>query len=212
MPYCNEADIYLFGVPRGALAVSGRVAGAVSTTSDTVELDGHGFVAGDEVQFRAEEGGSLSSPLAEGTTYYVLAVDDWRFQVAATSGGSAIDLTTAGDGVIVLAAPPVDGAISWAERVIDDMLPAHVIPIADPVPEIVRATCAELAGAKLLALSGGQSESLSAVLDAAQKRIERWARNAPIRGTNAPETAQQSQTTAASTRTESDWRRYGGIA
>lgn len=210
MAYCTASDLYLFGLPKGSLAVSGRLVEAANASNNTIELDAHGFAADDVVQFRAAGGGSLPSPIVEGTSYYVIVVSDWRFSVALTAGGSAIDLTTSGSTFLVLQAPATAQAIAKAERMIDDMLPAHVVPVAEPVPDIVRMTCAELAASDLLAQLGASSVSLTAVYDAARKRLERWARNVPIRGTNAPQSAQRAAYSA--TGSLPPWRRYGGIA
>jgi len=211
--YCEESDVYAYGVPRGALPHEGRVAAAASASTDAIELDGHGFASGDELSLRAEAGGSLPSPLAEGTTYYALPVDGDHFQVAATSGGAAIDLTTVGGNIVVVVPLPIALAVAWASRLIDDMLPAHVVPLESPYPELVRMTCAELAAGKLAQLTGATSESLAATLDAAHKRLARWGRSVPIRGTNAPDPAGLA-TTAAATATATDargWRRFGGL-
>ncbi len=187
MPYCTESDLYDFGIPRGAIPNGGRLAAdpPASTSTNAIELDGHGFASGDLVAFRAEGGGSLPSPLAEGTTYYALPVNDTHFQVSLTDGGAAVDLTTAGSGVVVLTPLPIDAAIAFASALIDNMIPAHAVPLAEPYPPIVVMTCAELAAAKLAARSGSSSVSLTATADAARKRLEHWAKGIPLRGTGA---------------------------
>jgi hypothetical protein len=210
--YCTEADLYSYGLPRGALSVPGRLIDSVDVSANTFELDGHGFAADGEVEFRAVGGGSLPSPLAEGVTYYVIAATSWRFQVSASSGGAAVNLSTAGTTFLVLASAPVAATIAKVSRRVDDMLVGHPVPLSAPVPDVIRMTTAELAAAELLALTGGKSESLTRLYDAAERRVVRWARNAPLRGENAPATAQHSATSAASTRSESSWRKYGGIA
>lgn len=189
-----------------------RLVAEADTAADTLELDAHGFSDDQAIQFRSVGGGSLPSPIAEATTYYVTSATDWTFQIAATVGGSAIDLTTAGTTFVVLAPLPVADVISKAERMVDDMAPAHAVPFASPVPDIVRMTTAELAAAELLAMTGGESASLTAVYDAARRRIERWARGIPIRGEAPPTTAQNAVTGTPSTTSLPDWRRYGGIA
>lgn len=214
MAYCLPADLYLYGLPRGALASSGRLADSANVADSTIALDAHGFATGDAVQVRPAAGGELPAPLTAATTYYAIAVDDWRFQLAATPGGSAITLTSAGSTFVVLAPLSIDAAIAKASRMIDDMLPAHVVPLADPVPDVVRMTAAELAAAWLLAQTGGESSTLTSVYDAARRRMERWSRGAELRGPNAPPSAQLS-TGGGATRARaavSPWRRYGGIA
>lgn len=187
MAYCTERDLYSFGVPRGGVPNAGRLTAEppANATTDAIELDCHGFAADDLLTFRAEAGGSLPSPLVAGTVYYAKPVSESFFQVAATAGGAAIDLTTAGSAVVVTTPLPIDEAIEFASALIDNMLPSHAVPLAEPVPAIVRMTCAELAAAKLGAVSGATSVSLSATADAARKRLEAWAKGIPLRGEGA---------------------------
>lgn len=210
MAYCLPSDLYLYGLPRGALASPGRLVESVSTADDALQLDGHGFDDGTVVQFRTAGGGALPSPLVASTDYHVIVVDDWHFQIAASAGGAAIDITTAGTTFAVYAPLPVAATLNKVSRMIDDMLPAHVVPLVEPYPDVVRMTCAELSAAELLALTGGTSVTLGATYDAARKRLERWARGVPVRGTNAPHPAQHAY--AASSRPLPSWKRYGGIA
>lgn len=213
MAYCDPADLYAYGMPRGAAPSPGRLAGSVSTAENWIELEGHCLALNDRVYFRAESGGSLPSPLAAGTPYYAIPVTESHFRVSASAGGSLVDLISTGARVLVVAPLSADAAISWADRIIDDMLPAHAVPVPSPVPPIVRMTSAELACGKLLALAGTASRTLAEVVDSAQKRLERWAKGVPIRGTNAPVSAQLSAASAAAAATDSrGWRRYGAIA
>ena len=85
MGYCVAADLYSYGLPRGALVSPGRPVESVDASADSFELDGHGFAAGDAVQFRPVGGGTLPAPLVEGTTYYALPANDWRFRAAPLS-------------------------------------------------------------------------------------------------------------------------------
>jgi hypothetical protein len=194
--YCVESDLWDFGVPRGSIPNAGRLAAdpPANASTDRIELDGHGLSLNDPVSFRAEGGGSLPSPLVAGTAYFAIPYSDAYFQVSATLGGPAIDLTTAGGGVVVLQPLPVDAAIEFASALIDDMLPAHAVPLVYPYPPIVTMTCAELAAARLAARSGAASVSLTGIADAARKRLERWAQGIPLRGTN---TATQTPTNLA---------------
>jgi len=213
--YCDATDLYLYGLPRGALASPARLVASASATTDTFELDGHGFEDDQPVQFRAVGGGSLPTGVSASTTYYAIKSSEWEFQIAATAGGSAIDLTTAGTTFAVLSPLPIDETIESVSRMVDDMCPAHLVPFEAPIPDVVSMTTAELAAAKLLALSGGSSASLTTIYDAARKRLERWAKGIPIRGDNAPSTSQHAVGGSASYSTASSlppWRRYGGIA
>lgn len=217
MAYCEDADLWDFGVPRGSIPNPARLAAdpPASASTDAIELDGHGFELDDPVTFRAEAGGSLPSPLVAGTQYYAIPVGESYFKVAASAGGAVIDLTTAGSGVVVIAPLPTEKAREFATALIDDMIPSHAVPLTAPYPPIVVMTCAELAAAKLAARQGAASVSLSGVADAARKRLERWAQGIPIRGTN---TSAQTPTNLARSATAlaapaldvRGWNRWGG--
>lgn len=213
--YCTAADLHPHGVPRGALSNPGRLAASVSTAQATIELDEHGLALNDLVLFRAEAGGSLPSPLTAGVEYYAIPVGDSHFSVAVVAGGPAIALTTTGSRLIVIPKITKAAAIQWASAVIDDMLPAHVVPIVAPVPDVVRMTCAELAAFKLLSLSGGASRTLTQIYDFAKKRLDRWASGVAIRGTNQPKPSGLAVSASSTYSARTDprgWRRFGGIS
>ena len=210
MAYCQASDLYQYGLPRGSVPRQARMIASVDTDGDTLTLDGHGFSTDDALTFRAEAGGSLPSPLEAGETYYAIAVDSYRFQVSATAGGDAINLTTEGDLALVIPPDPIPGAIAWATGMIDDMVPANVVPMAEPYTPSVVSTCAELAAWKLLSVSGAQTDAFRDVEAGARKRLERWAKGVPIRGENQPTAASQAASQAVP-RGTSAWSRHGGI-
>lgn len=209
--YCTTSDLYAFGLPRGVLPNSARLTGGASVSSNAITLDGHGFASGDVVTFRAEAGGSLPLPLVAGTEYYVASTTDGAFTIASSLGGSAIDITTTGARVVVVARLPKDAAIEWASAVIDDMIPAAALPLATPYPEIIKITCAELAAWKLGVYTGANGKSLTEILDFAQKRLLRWSKGAPIRGESAPTRANLSASASIASADSHGWTRYGGI-
>lgn len=63
----------------------------VDTVTDTVSCPAHGYAANQTVTFY---GGNVPGGLTEGTIYYAVSVTTDAFKVSATSGGSAIDLTS----------------------------------------------------------------------------------------------------------------------
>ena len=65
----------------------------VTISTDVVTSLAHGFSDTNTIVFY---GGTVPSPLVEGTVYYVRDATTDTFKVAATSGGAAIDLTGAG--------------------------------------------------------------------------------------------------------------------
>lgn len=212
MGYCEQADLYSYGLPRGALRNPGRLVGSVSAVTDSIELDDHGLVTNGVVTFRAEAGGSLPSPLVAGVEYFAVPTTDSAFQVAAFEDGPAIDLTTAGSRVLAIVKLSKADAIAWGAALIDDMLPGHAVPLTAPYPPIVVMTNAELAASRLLALTGGLTKTLGEIVDAARKRLERWGRGVPIRGTNAPDAGNLALVSAAVPVSDTrGWTRYGGL-
>lgn len=213
--YCARADVYAFGVPRGAIPNEGRLALSVDTVANTFALGDHSFATGDQVRFRAEMGGSLPAPIVAGAVYYAIATTDDTFQVSATVSGAAIDLTTAGAEILVIAPLPIDQAIAYGARVIDQALEAHAVPLEAPYPELVVMTNAELAAGKLGYFSGGTSKSLADMIVAAQARLDIWAKGVPVRGANtAPETRTNLAASAPASVLVCDrrgWSRWGAL-
>ena len=67
-------------------------------TAETIKRAAHGLVTNDKIVFT---GGTPPGGLTEGTVYFVITATTDDFQVAATQGGAAINLTSqAGDGVV----------------------------------------------------------------------------------------------------------------
>lgn len=64
---------------------------SVDLTADTVKVPSHGYANGDKVAFY---GGTVPGGLTEGTVYFVVSSATDTFQVAATAGGAAINLTS----------------------------------------------------------------------------------------------------------------------
>ncbi len=185
--YATEADLYTYGLPHGALSNAARLVVANATTN-AFTLDEHGYSSGDVVSFRADADGSLPGGISEAVDYYVLRVNHYLFRVAATSGGAAIDLSSAGEFAMVMSELPITGALTWASLIIEQNLLAHCVPLEAPYHELIVATCAELAIGKLTA--GGESKSLAAMVEAAGKRVAAWSKGQPLRGDGKPAAAQ----------------------
>lgn len=211
MPYCVAADIYEFALTRGSIPNEGRLVTAVDTAADALELDEHGLSLDGPVRFRVEAGGTLPGGLVALQSYFAIPVDPYRFQVSATAGGAAVDLTTAGDRIVVIVDLPVDSAIAWADRFIDEHLADHPVPLDAPVPEIVKMTSAELAAHKLRMVTGSTSQTLMMIVDMAQKRLDRWAKGKPVRGTDAPPNVSLAASPTAAYTDARGWREHGGI-
>jgi hypothetical protein len=213
--YCTTADLYANGLPRGSIPNPGRVVTAANATANTIPLGEHGFSAEDPLTIRSDAGGTMPAPLVSGTTYYAIPVTDDAFQVAATAGGAAIDITSAGSRFVVGAPINYAAAIRFASRLIDEMLVGHVVLVeGDEVPEIIKITAAEIAIGKLALGSGSVSKSLGQIVDEARKRLERWAKGTPLRAANRPasaNTAAAGVTLTATSRDNRGWRRFGGL-
>ena len=68
----------------------------VITADDDIHITGHGYTEGQKITYHAN-GGTAIAGLTDGTTYFVKKTDDDSFQLATSSGGSAITLTGTGN-------------------------------------------------------------------------------------------------------------------
>ena len=183
--YATRADLYRYGFPRGLVANPGRLCASALASTDTFELDGHGFEDGDAVLLRAESGGELPAPLVAGTTYYVLRQSEATFKLSATPNGSAVNLTTDGASVLVASALPIDEQLAVLSRFVDPFIPAHATPLTEPYPLVVVQIVAKLAAADLLRIAGQSSESMAQLEVGAKAQLERWASGIPLRDARA---------------------------
>lgn len=69
---------------------------AADSASDVITSNGHGLIANQKVRLRTT--GTLPGGLSTGTTYYARDIATNTFKLAASSGGAAIDITSAGTG------------------------------------------------------------------------------------------------------------------
>ena len=205
--YATARDLYTYGLRRGILSNEGRSVASSVASTDVLALDQHLFETNDAVTLRAVEGGTLSAPLVAGTIYYVIRLTDSTFSLAASADGSAIDLTTNGEEMIVSAELPVDDLLEAYSRFVDDFVP-HAVPLVAPYPvTVVRVVC-ELTAAKLLSLSGQSSVSMTEAEVAAKAQLERWAKGLPVRDVAATVSTNLAVTAAPSS-TAGDPRGWG---
>lgn len=68
----------------------------VNTTTNTFTSNGHGLVNGAQVNY-SNQGGSTITGLTSGNDYYVVGATTNTFQLSATVGGDAIDISTTGN-------------------------------------------------------------------------------------------------------------------
>jgi hypothetical protein len=107
-PVAFPGYTYFFVLPGSGLIFSAtsppspsglnNAAATVNTTTDKVTITAHGQANNTPVTLG---GTALPAPLAAGTVYFLINVTTNDFQLAATSGGGAINLTTTGTGVTV---------------------------------------------------------------------------------------------------------------
>lgn len=82
----------------------------VGATSDTLSCPGHGCAVNDRVFVTALEGaGALPSGLARGVYYVKTAPDSDTMTLSTTQGGSTVDITALGVGILRRLAPMVIG-------------------------------------------------------------------------------------------------------
>ncbi len=200
--YCSRGDVNRW-IPAGAIAYSGRLVDSSNATTNVLMLDGHGFETDDQVTVRATaEGGTLSAPLVEGTTYYVIRLNDATFKLSATASGAAIDLTTAGVSMIVTKQPPYDDIIEFYSRWADAFLPAHLVPLESPIHPTVKGIVAELSAKKIMNLDGKASAIVDAAELASKAMLERFAKGIPLRGAAATASANLAVTATLSETTD----------
>lgn len=82
--------------------------------SDELVKASHGLTTGQIVTL-SNAGGFLPAPLAPGVEYFVSVTSANEFQLSATSGGPAIDLTDAGTGTHTC---EPDGSVFWTQQMV----------------------------------------------------------------------------------------------
>lgn len=70
-------------------------------TDDTITVPGHSFSVDDRAVIGAAYSGTLPTGSTAGTVYFVKTVSGNDITISTTSGGSAVDLTAVGSGVII---------------------------------------------------------------------------------------------------------------
>ncbi len=202
--YATARDLYTFGLRRGVLSNEGRSVASSLASTNVLTLDQHLFETDDQVTLRAVEGGTLSAPLVAGTVYYVRRITDSTFSLAATAGGSAIDLSSNGDDMMVKAELPIDELLEAYSRFVDDFIP-HIVPLDSPYPvTVVRVVC-ELTAAKLLSLTGQSSQSMKDAELSAKAQLERWAKGIPVKDASITGSSNRAVTVASSDLDQRGW-------
>lgn len=105
-PYATAQSFYDY-LKAEAIVGSARRVVSVDPTTNRLLIPGHGLISGDVLRVKLEDtrhGGTatLPSPLSEFTPYCALVASGDLIALAASSGGSAIDITTAGTGISIV--------------------------------------------------------------------------------------------------------------
>lgn len=87
------------------LAPSSYFAFTGKASDDYITAPGHTFTNGQKVVFLTIDDSVLPTGLTQGTIYYVIGVSGNTFQVSATSGGSAINISADGAGKVTRIIP-----------------------------------------------------------------------------------------------------------
>lgn len=184
--YATHGDLYRHGLPRGLIHEPARPIASVDAATNRLTLANHGYELDDPVQLVVEPGGALPAPLAAGTVYYARPIvdSDSLFELAATAGGAAINITDAGTGTFGIYTPlraEIDAVLEVTSREVDDMLPAHLVPLEEPYPSAVVAAVCKITARKLLATRGERSETLIEEAGFAVSNLQKWAKGIPLR-------------------------------
>ena len=84
----------------------------VDSATDVVTATGHNYVDGTQVT--VSTAGTLPAPLVAATNYYVRDAAANTFKLALTRGGTAIDITTAGNGTFTVSDAALDATMATA--------------------------------------------------------------------------------------------------
>lgn len=181
--YPEHSDLRKHGLPPGVLSQQALLVASVDTTGDALEVADHGCAAGDPVIMSVDPGSTLPSPLVAGTTYYARPVAGRpdRLQLAATVGGAAVNLTTAGAGTFSLLADISEArsleARRFASRQVDSYMPSEAVPFSAPYPAQAVAYSAKLAARELLRQLGRKDAGVWEAADAVLADLSNFRRH-----------------------------------
>ena len=198
--YATTQQFYEHGIPAGVVVQRRRQITSVDTTNDRLTVANHGLVEDQPVKFVADPSASLPAPLVAGTTYYAKPVSGIgsQFQVAATPGGAAIDLTDSGTqpfGIAVDADALITASLAFTAREIDDACPAHEVPFTAPYPDWVIRMNAVLAADDVVNNKLGRNHrGIRRAADEARAELAmRREKSLPVRDTKATASASLTQ-------------------
>ncbi len=205
--YCSRGDVTARLPPGAVVSPAGILASCLAST-DVLTYDGHGLETDDEVTVRAASAGTLSAPLAAGTTYYAIRLSNAAFKLAATAGGAALNITSDGVEMIVTREPKFDDTIEFVSRWAETFFPAHVVPFVAPIHPLVRGVVADVSAKRILNANAQDSAAVNAAELAGKAILERFAAGMPLRG-GTTQTPANLAITATSVSSGADPRGWG---
>jgi len=146
----------------------------VNTTTNVITTSvNHNLVVGDRISFYVS-GGSLPSPLLDGSNiapYYIISPTTNTFKVSTSSGGSEVDITTAGSGTITALIPNKAGMLFGRANyggigIYYNVSPTNVVTIWG-----YSRTTAGYYNTPIVAISTGITYLITVVFDALNGRI-----------------------------------------
>lgn len=145
----THRDLYRYGgLPAVAWSPDARKVTRAYVAQSTFEIQGHGFLGGEQVRPEAQPGISFPSPLALLTWYEVaVANDDPDFFSLLTLTGSPVVLSDAGSGSFSFkenAVPRIDVEMAAVASSLIANAKAYQGPWSDPVPKWAPRIAAEL--------------------------------------------------------------------
>jgi hypothetical protein len=191
IPYATRNNVLAL-VPHTLLSRPARAVEGIDPSADVLQLAQFALDANAPCMFSASGNGVLPSPLAPFTIYYALTValadtttDENRFQVSATSGGSAIDLTDAGAApfsLVIPAGPTIDAQIDKFSRWVDSVVTGDAVPLVQPIPSWITAIVSLRSAIGSAHAFGRSVPVLEQDEDKEIADFLRMAKNLPLRG------------------------------
>ncbi len=189
--YCTPEDCYQIAATCGSVDEPRREVASVDTVADVLELANHGCRLDDPIEFRTLPGGTLPAPLTASAVYRAKPVpgSDSLLQVAATIGGAAIDLTTAGEyfALVPNTREVLRSQIRIWSQACHRYIPSHAMPLEPDLsgryPETVRQIVAVLATQAAFDRLGRGNVRLEALAERTRKDMSPLLAGIPPRDT-----------------------------
>jgi hypothetical protein len=182
--YATDRDLFMCGIPSAALAHSPRQAKTVDATTNRLLVRAHGLSNDDQVL--VESTGTMPGGLSATTVYFARVVSFDLLELATTAGGAAVDISSAGTGVVSVVPQTTSEQIALileqVSREVDNVLRANAGPLVK-WPSLVTSVVARIAAHRLAAVKYKETpigEALRFEAEAAQKTLDGWRKGAPL--------------------------------